>query len=679
MPSGSQAGGPATSVAAHSTRWRSWRSGAFYLALAGAVGYAFLTILEREIEAMLLVVAVVVCVVAVCVLGYRSDRRADVLDALLVALRPVTGAETTLRVSKWSGRVPGRLKIRYSPLAADDSPDWHGRVVEILQRRLTKAFTVSAHDQRRRLLVVSQSTTASDDTDEQEVENRARAIIPKLLGAATLSVDVDADGKLQEITAKHSAGVRVAADGYRLRVERAVSTMLPGRWKAYWNLTADQVTFRLRPTFPTIVPHPIEPLDAHNLYKLPAGIDEDGRPVRWDLTAGGPHLLVSGKTGKGKTVLINGLVMEATRRGWPVWVADPKRIEFLGLRSWHNVQLVATSVVDILVMLKCAHDLMEERYAQIEIGTDESEFEPLIVVVDEYRNLTRQIDAWWAEVRAGTKGLPAKCPAYNWLPALAEKARSARIHLLVGTQRPDAAFLSEGLRDNFDTRFSLGPLSPQGALMMWEAPYLGVAVPRNARGRGTARLEDESIDEVQVYWTPDPRRTSSDADLQILEELRPPRRTHPGLLVVLGDSTDLDGGELNAWQQVLEARLVPEGELPRDGVPTVITLPESPEVANSQPPAGDIPAPESDELAADAEFGAETSIPASAVQAGDMVLVDEDLWHWATVEDAQEDLVSEECICISWRDDDGDDGSLSLADSESVTVRRPRTDIEEGD
>src|SRR5690625_7740611 len=30
-----------------------------------------------------------------------------------------------------------------------------------------------------------------------------------------------------------------------------------------------------------------------------------------------------------------------------------------------------------------------------------------------------------------------------------------RIHLLVGTQRPDAAFLGEGLRDNFDTRFSL--------------------------------------------------------------------------------------------------------------------------------------------------------------------------------------------------------------------------------
>src|SRR5690625_5509450 len=70
-----------------------------------------------------------------------------------------------------------------------------------------------------------------------------------------------------------------------------------------------------------------------------------------------------------------------------------------------------------------------------------------------------------------------------------------RIHLLVGTQRPDAAFLGEGLRDNFDTRVSLGPLSPQGAQMMWEAPYLGVAVPRNARGRGTARLEDESIDE----------------------------------------------------------------------------------------------------------------------------------------------------------------------------------------
>lgn len=675
MPTSTQQRSPATE--AGGVRRRNWRSEAFYLALTGVVGYAFLTILNREIQAVLLVVAAVVCVVAVCALGYRSDRRADVLDALLVALRPVTGAETTARVSRWSGRVPGRVKIRYSPLAVDDSPDWHGRVLEILQRRLTQSFTVSTHDPRRRLLIVVESKAASDDTEEREVENRARAIIPKLLGSASLDVDVDADGKLQEITAKHSAGVRVAAAGYRLRVERAVSTMLPGRWKAHWNLTADQVTFRLRPTFPAIVPHPIEPLDETHLHKLPAGIDEDGRPVRWDLTAGGPHLLVSGKTGKGKTVLINGLVMEATRRAWPVWVADPKRIEFLGLRTWHNVQLVATSVRDILVLLKCAHDLMEERYAQIEDGTDESEFEPLIVVVDEYRNLTRQIDAWWAEVRAGTKGLPAKCPAYNWLPALAEKARSARIHLLVGTQRPDAAFLGEGLRDNFDTRFSLGPLSPQGAQMMWEAPYLGVAVPRNARGRGTARLEDESIDEVQVYWTPDPRRASSDADLQILDDLRPPTLTHPRLRVALGDAADLDGEELNGWQQVLEARLLPEDELPPDDVPTV-PAPSVAEAASSLP-EGDIPAPQPDELAADDEFGPETSIPASAIQAGDMVLVDADLWHWAAVEDAQEDLVSEEYICISWRDDDGDDGSLSIPDTESVTVRRPRTEIEEGE
>src|SRR5690625_993307 len=101
MPTSTQQRSPATE--AGGVRRRNWRSEAFYLALTGVVGYAFLTILNREIQGVLLVVAAVVCVVAVCALGYRSDRRADVLDALLVALRPVTGAETTARVSRWSG------------------------------------------------------------------------------------------------------------------------------------------------------------------------------------------------------------------------------------------------------------------------------------------------------------------------------------------------------------------------------------------------------------------------------------------------------------------------------------------------------------------------------------------------------------------------------------------------
>ena len=56
------------------------------------------------------------------------------------------------------------------------------------------------------------------------------------------------------------------------------------------------------------------------------------------------------------------------------------------------------------------------------------------------------------------------------MASLARKARTARIHLVLSTQRPDAEFLGGEMRDNFGQRMSMGRLSPQGAMMMWENP-----------------------------------------------------------------------------------------------------------------------------------------------------------------------------------------------------------------
>ncbi|GAA4428641.1 DUF853 family protein [Georgenia halophila] len=610
---------------------------------ADAAGYGIASITGHGVLAVACAVGTVLAAAAVCVFGHRGVKRAEL------------------------------------------APDFISKLLETVEKRLELEMTVKTHDRRR------WPATSNDDGEVDPIEERARKTLPQLLGASTkLAAEKNQAGELIAVTASHSVGVKVAAAGYRLRVERSISTMLSGRWKASWDLTEDTVTFRLRPTFPKSVPHRREPIASENLFKLPIAVDEDGHIVRWDLTAGGPHALLSGKTGKGKTVLINGVVMEAAMRGWPVWIADPKPVEFMAMRSWPNVQLVATDVVEIIAMLKLAHDEMERRYAQIDDGVDESGFEPLTVVVDEFRNLVRQIDDWWARVRAHQKGLPTSCPVHGWLPTLAEKARTAKIHLLVGTQRPDATFLGEGMRDNFDTRFSLGPLSPQGAQMMWEAPHLGVAVPRHARGRGTARLEDDRIDEVQVLWTPDPRRASSPEVLRILEDLKPDRAVHDRLAIDLGDESDLEGAEISEWTRIREARLVPAEAVTEnvrvsgDGVTTSTPGKEThgaghaisgsgprPDVAlvdamHEVEDTGEAPADESQD-----GYGEHSHVASSRVSAGDLLLVDEDLWLWAMVEDAQDDLVDDGNICIDWRTDDDESGSLSLPAAEVVTIRSP--------
>lgn len=124
---------------------------------------------------------------------------------------------------------------------------------------------------------------------------------------------------------------------------------------------------------------------------------------------------------------------------------------------------------------------MERRYARIESGAaSEDDFELLILVLDEYRDFYAIVAEWYAGIKV--TGMPTRCPVLEKLGSLVRKGRSARVHVILGLQRPDADVLGGEMRDNFGTRISLGPLSPQGAMMMWESPHLGVALPGGSPG-----------------------------------------------------------------------------------------------------------------------------------------------------------------------------------------------------
>lgn len=263
------------------------------------------------------------------------------------------------------------------------------------------------------------------------------------------------------------------------------------------------------------------------------------------------------------TVAVNGLLAGASNLGWPIRVCDPKRIEFLGMRDWPNVQIVATTVEEMVTTIHDSWQLMEKRYRLIEQGkASEDDFEPTVLVLDEYRDMVALVDDWWTSViRPGVSAklkLPTKCPVYGWVGSLARKGRSARVHVVLGTQRPDAEFLGGEMRDNFRARLSLGRLSPQGAQMMWEAPFIGVAVPA-VRGRGTAAAGPFGVPtEAQVYWTPDPRRATSPEDRELLAELRPAEVIHPRQEVVWGDNIDFANPievESIVWLRVRNAHL----------------------------------------------------------------------------------------------------------------------------
>lgn len=101
------------------------------------------------------------------------------------------------------------------------------------------------------------------------------------------------------------------------------------------------------------------------------------------------------------------------------------------------------------------------------------------------------------------------------------------------------------MRDNFAMRISMGRLSPQAAVMMWQSPSIGTSVPRKCRGRGTTVTDTYQALEIQCYRVPDPRKTRDGTpDAELLDRLRPAVTRHPRLLIVPPESlADIDDSD----------------------------------------------------------------------------------------------------------------------------------------
>jgi len=640
------------------------------------------------------------------VTGRRAQARAELTDRLVEALTPTLGLRSPdrriVKLRSWTRGWPGhprRIELRYAPGIDDSNPDWLADILATTSRRLLESYALARHDRRQGRLRLVLAGPEAIKADKPLVQARAERTVVELLGSTTTITKVTFDDdQLVQLVASHEAGTRLAAPQYRARIERVISTMLPGRWRARWDLEGDTVTFEVRPSLPSKVDHPTPVITKVNRYQLPLAVQEDGGALSWNMRGTAPHLLICGKTGTGKTVTITGVVMEATFRGWPVWICDPKTVEFIGLRRWPNVQLVATSIEHMVTVILKAQQEMERRYSLVEAEiAEDDEFEPLVLVLDEYRDFVGMVTAWWARIKV--KGMPTKCPVFEAVSSLARKGRTARIHVIMGTQRPDAEFLSGEMRDNFASRMSLGRLSPQGAMMMWEAAYIGVSIPRGVPGRGTAVDDDEHPVEVQGYWTPDPRRAEKKGnveDLAILERLRPAEVSHRALQVSLADELlyDLDADpskgdpEPNWWAAIQEAQLVPALDFELGSRAAAVEMTKRP--TSARPAAA--PGPTGDDLEQadageeevddaagelDEDFDIEQEIPARRVRPGDRMLVEPALDFWAVVEFAEPDIDDEDLVCIDWRGDTDEAGSTSLPTSELVSIRRPLVEAAE--
>lgn len=665
--------------------------------------------------------------------GIRAKARGQLTDRLVEALCPGLGLRgpdrRAVQVSAWRRGwpgVPGRVDLRYAPGVDDADPAWRAGLVTAVGRRLLADYEVVRHDRRRcriRLWWIPPTAAMA----KPAMQRRAERTVLELLGPTATVTGVAWSGEeLSAVDVRHEAGAKLSAAGYRHRVERVVSTMLPGRWRARWDMEADTVRFEVRPTFPPTIWVPVLGVDpnrdllaSYDEVEIPYGVDEDGAVMLWR-PAHDSNLILVGAPGSGKTVAAHTLLVMVTRFGWPVWVVDGKSIEFLGFQDWPNVQVVATGVEQQVAVITRAWEVMEHRYELITSGrARESDFEPLLVFLDEFADFRGNLAAWYAEVKV--KGDPTRPVVLSRVASIARKGRTSRVHLIFGTQRPDAEYFGGDMRDNFRMRISMGRLSPQGAMMMWESPVIGTSIPRGCRGRATTVNDANRAVEIQTYRTPDPRKVApGSAEDRLLQRLRPAAVRHERLLILPPEvDSDLDSGECHqpTYTDYVRAEWVPASRRPdldpvvhrrrdgRDGRTlaspmTVFGL------ATVEPPAAAVEAaadvtgrrpqhlslvpsaggaqppdvPDGDDLGDDVDdgYGPAARRVAAELRVGDLVLVEDDMALWGVVDSEPEpDPADPGCIAVSWRGEDDDEaGVLSVPDDLLLTGRRPLEEAE---
>lgn len=499
----------------------------------GLVGYAAASLLGHPGLGLPAVLLPIVGAVAYWLRQDRDVARGKAEARLREIVADAFGLAATypglLVVERWSGMVAERFTVQYGTGFRDGDSEERRRVGVLLERKAGREYAAQwrpAEDEVT--FTAGQASVESEpepdvtvDVHEEETRRVTEAVQGFVKGPAVVTVEEADRLGLKALAVAYPSTFRDDSPDTRYGLQAVVNAKTrEGRWRLDWDTAQDRVRAVRRPPMPALIAHP-EPLDTDDPWRLPFATDEDGAQVAWDLRRA-PHCLLAGETGSGKTVTLRALITEAAVRGFQVRIADPKRIELSGFREWPCVAEVATSTEDMVDLVERMYDLMDSRYADVEAKRKRvDDLRPVLFVVDEAREFIDRANAHWkATKERGQAG--STHPVIEQWRSIARLGRSARVHLLTGIQRPDAAIFGGEARDQYGARISMGPMSPQGAMMMYGDQSIGRDLPAEAKGRATADVDARGAREVQTWYTPDPAAEDpSEADMDVLRYLAP--------------------------------------------------------------------------------------------------------------------------------------------------------------
>ena len=288
------------------------------------------------------------------------------------------------------------------------------------------------------------------------------------------------------------------------------------------------------------------------------GVDVAGNPVYCDI-AKMPHLLIAGTTGSGKSVCINSFLVSMLYKATPEEVKfiliDPKKIE-LGVYNGipHLLVPVVSDPKKAAGALAWAVGEMERRFALIEevgvrdiiaynevakVETEREMLPRIVIVIDELADLM----------------MMARDNVESSICRIAQKARAAGMHLIIGTQRPSVDVITGLIKANVPSRIAFtvasqvdsktildmaGAEKLVGRGDMLYAP-IGAMTPTRVQG---SFVSDKEIEEIIDFLKGNSTSTYSDEVIEGIER-EAERCNDKGKAKLGGDDEDGDDGELS--------------------------------------------------------------------------------------------------------------------------------------
>ena len=240
------------------------------------------------------------------------------------------------------------------------------------------------------------------------------------------------------------------------------------------------------------------------------GADIAGQPLIFDI-AKMPHLLIAGTTGSGKSVCINCIIMSLLYKVRPdevkLVLIDPKKVEFSIYKNIpHLMAPVVTQPKDAAGALQAAVEEMERRFEVFEnvgvrdlkgyneVTKDDPDmpFIPhMVIIIDELADLM----------------MTAKNEVETAICRIAQKARAAGMHLIIGTQRPSAdvvtglikanvpSSIAFAVKSQVDSRVILDHGGAEALTGRGDMLFVPIGAMRDTRVQG-AFVDDKEVEKI---------------------------------------------------------------------------------------------------------------------------------------------------------------------------------------